>query len=442
MPDMRTQTDPYHVDEADPRFEHADLPGLSDAELRAELSHANLCPHTHPCSRWWTARAAQIIQELDRREGKGEARAKPATGARSEARPRETHGRETERRETRRREPEAPPRPEPRPWTVDGLLDANFPEPKWVVPDILPTGLAALAGRPKIGKSWLALPLAVAVASGGYFLERRVESGPVLYLALEDSPRRLKSRLEKMGWALRGLPLTFYTEWPSLSDTESLLAFEARLAADRPRLVVLDTLTRAWGRLDWNDLGDTTDAMARLQTLALAQDCAILCVDHHRKGNGMAADPVDDIIGSTGKSAGLDAVWGLYRKRGERGATLKATGRDIDEVELAIEFDPVTGCWQLLGDAQEVALDTTAAEILAYLEESGPTTCDAIAKATEKPHNTIWRALERLKARRQVEATKRPKQGGGYRVEYSIIQSVQSGKSVQSGRSVQSGLAL
>ena len=83
-------------------------------------------------------------------------------------------------------------------WTVDELYEADFPEPKWIVPDLLPTGLASLAGRPKLGKSWLALQLAAAVACGEHFLDWAVQDGRVLFIALEDPPRRLRDRLGRL----------------------------------------------------------------------------------------------------------------------------------------------------------------------------------------------------------------------------------------------------
>ena len=53
-----------------------------------------------------------------------------------------------------------------------------------------------MGGAPKLGKSWMALGLGIAVASGGRaFGSVPVEAGDALYLALEDSPRRLQSRL-------------------------------------------------------------------------------------------------------------------------------------------------------------------------------------------------------------------------------------------------------
>ena len=66
-------------------------------------------------------------------------------------------------------------------FTVDELLNADLPEQKWLVNELIPVGLVSLAGRPKVGKSWMALQLAVAVATGGRFLDKQVEQGAVLH---------------------------------------------------------------------------------------------------------------------------------------------------------------------------------------------------------------------------------------------------------------------
>ena len=49
--------------------------------------------------------------------------------------------------------------------TADEILTAAWPEPVWAIPGLLPVGLTILAGRPKVGKSWLALQIALAVAA-------------------------------------------------------------------------------------------------------------------------------------------------------------------------------------------------------------------------------------------------------------------------------------
>jgi hypothetical protein len=67
------------------------------------------------------------------------------------------------------------------------LSACDFPPVAFVVPSYVAEGPTVIAGRPKTGKSWLALGWAVAVASGGVaFGSIEVEAGDVLYLALED----------------------------------------------------------------------------------------------------------------------------------------------------------------------------------------------------------------------------------------------------------------
>src|SRR5690606_36472772 len=84
-------------------------------------------------------------------------------------------------------------------WTADELMTIEFPEPTWAVPGILAEGVNLLAGPPKVGKSWLSLGLGLSVAAGRTaFGSIEVEGGPVLYLALEDTPRRLQTRMRKI----------------------------------------------------------------------------------------------------------------------------------------------------------------------------------------------------------------------------------------------------
>lgn len=265
-------------------------------------------------------------------------------------------------------------------WTVAELAATIFPDPKWAVPGILPVGLCILAGRPKVGKSWLALQIAHAVGTGGRVLDQTVERGRVLFLALEDNPRRLKERTTK-----QGIPGTadvvFRTDF-KLHDG-GLADLITEIAGGGYSLVVLDTLTRALGgRADQSDEAAMTPVMSALQKIAFDHDCCVLLIDHHRKTGVGGADVIDSVLGSTTKTGHSDAILGLFKERGKSGAVLKITGRDVEERELALTWDTLTWSWQLVGNVTDLTLTERRQEILAALQQLGTATLTAISNAT------------------------------------------------------------
>ena len=127
----------------------------------------------------------------------------------------------------------------------------------------------------------------------------------------------------------------FATDWApfSLGGAKDLLQ---DLQSGYARVVV-DTFSRAIGRADQMDVTAMTLAMGQLHHIAAHEDVALLLVDHHRKSAGreIDADPIDDIFGSTTKAGVVDAALGLYRQHGQKDATLKITGRDVEEPEMS-----------------------------------------------------------------------------------------------------------
>jgi AAA domain len=89
------------------------------------------------------------------------------------------------------------------------LQSCQFPPLSWIVPDIIPAeGVTLVCSKPKFGKSWLAYDLAVACTTDRFTLGTiNPAQGNVLYLALEDSKRRLQRRMTKL------LP-SFGSAWP------------------------------------------------------------------------------------------------------------------------------------------------------------------------------------------------------------------------------------
>ncbi len=264
-------------------------------------------------------------------------------------------------------DPASPPAPRVTSWTAAELVDALFADPRWAVPGLLPVGLTILGGRPKVGKSWLALQIAIAVGSGGMVLDRRVEPGRVLYLALEDHGRRLQERTRKQGMP-RAAAIRFETAWPRLTQG-GIEALDKAIAEQGYSLAIVDTVGRAVGRARWDDYGDMADLLGRLQDIAREHDMALLVLDHHRKSAGLQADPIDDIIGSSAKSGTADAILGLTKEQGKRGVTLRVTGRDIEWQDYVLSWDAQTCCWQCEGTTEEAKLQGNRGEVVAALRD-------------------------------------------------------------------------
>jgi len=283
-------------------------------------------------------------------------------------------------------------------WTVKELYAAEFPPLRWAVRDLIPEGLSALGGRPKIGKSWLALQIACAVGTGGMVLDTKVDKGRVLYLALEDSPRRLQDRCNKMH-VPGSADIEFLTRWKSFTDG-GMDALMKTVESQEYQLIIVDTLSKIIGRIDQNDLEQTSNVIGDIQSLVNDAQITLLTLDHHRKTNGFEPNPIDDFIGSTGKALPLDGALGLYRQNGKRERLLMATGREIEEKSLALIWDRDTYCWQSLGDADDVKQDSFNGEVIRGIRElmevGELTTQTKIAKHIGAHSSHVSRALSEL----------------------------------------------
>ena len=289
--------------------------------------------------------------------------------------------------------------------SADMLLETEFPEPVWAVPGLLPVGLSILAGAPKVGKSWLALQLALAVASGGYFFGQRIEKGAILYLALEDPPRRLKDRMLAQNWP-KGLQADFMPlgqfEYQIGNITNGGGEKLAHEIEDKCyRLVVIDTLSRSIPG-DQQEVESMTRALTPIQEMSHQTNCTVILIDHHRKGKGFSPDVIADILGSTAKGGMADTAWGLYRERGKSGAKLAITGRDIEEKSLSVKMDWNTKSWQL----EDEEITPQRLELLDALEDIGPVSVSEFAEALDRNRGNVYKQLVELEAQgkaRKVE---------------------------------------
>jgi hypothetical protein len=290
-------------------------------------------------------------------------------------------------------------------WTAKELLAMELPEPTWAIPDLIPAGLTLLAGPPKIGKSWMALGISVAVATGGKALGKvQVDKGEVLYLALEDTARRLKSRLRLM---LRDEPgpdtLTLAIECPPMSH-----GGDKRIASwldEHPtaRLVVVDVFARLREPVQSSptyqlDYG----SVAKVKALADQYGVAIILVHHTRKLE--AVDFVDTVSGTAGLGAAADTVIVLRRARGKADAVLHVTGRDVQEATRALTFARDLGTWELLeGPVDQYTMADARQKILSHILQNEGATPKQIADATGLDHGVVKVTVRRMLEDEQLD---------------------------------------
>ena len=118
----------------------------------------------------------------------------------------------------------------PKTISAEELLSTPLPPVKWIIPDLLPAGLALFAGPSKAGKSWLTLWLCLQVAQGKPMWGREIEPHTVLYLSLEDTFNRLQKRLLQLvgseeapnGWSCRRNAAASGRGWKNSSPASSI----------------------------------------------------------------------------------------------------------------------------------------------------------------------------------------------------------------------------
>jgi hypothetical protein len=305
------------------------------------------------------------------------------------------------------------------PWKAQGLktitaaelLSLEMPPLRWAVSDLVPEGLTILAGRPKLGKSWLALGLAIAVSSGGKALGFvDVDPGQVLYLALEDGKRRLQSRLRTLlGSDAPPECLEFRTQWPRLGEggAEELEIW----IQDHPeaRLIIVDTFKRIRPKTKGNRqlYDEDYDAMTPLADLVHRYPIAIIVVMHTRKMD--ADDPLDLISGSTGTTANVDGALVLKRDRGSADAALHFVHRDGGDAIVPLLWDATTCSWIKMGEKeqqqrQQLARSKERNDVLRLLHDRGPLGPKDISVTLKRTYNATKVLLHAMSQAGEVQS--------------------------------------
>jgi hypothetical protein len=262
----------------------------------------------------------------------------------------------------------------------DGFVDCydtrrtEFPPLEFAAePYILAGQLTLISANPKMGKSFMALQIALAIATGTSAFDGSpaCKQGAVLYLALEDNPRRMKSRLNKLMRFRRFEPAKLIARYTAKRAHEGGFDMLKRWIKRTPeaRLIVIDVLSlfrRSRSHREEPYAADL-EAMTQLRALANDHDVAIIAIMHNRKSQA-DTDPFESVSGTMGQTAGAETVLVLQRdKRG--GVTLYGRGRDFEvEVEAAVKMN--NGYWDILGPASEIRHTDEQRAIIELLREN------------------------------------------------------------------------
>jgi RecA-family ATPase len=252
--------------------------------------------------------------------------------------------------------------------TAAQLSKQEIPDVRWVIPRILPEGGALLAAKPKLGKSWLALDWSICIAGGMPLFDGTVETRPaagdVLYLALEDNERRLKARIGKLCLqSPERLHLVSMSDGFPRAHEGGIDAIEDSLQRHKEaKLVVIDTFAkfRPPGNAKRGVYDQDYDSITPLLKLSHKYRIAILIIHHVNKGT--AEDPFDRVSGTLGLTVAADTLMVLDRRA--TGVVLCMRGRDVEDEELALEFDKSKAKWRMLGNVAEVARSATDKAVL------------------------------------------------------------------------------
>lgn len=217
----------------------------------------------------------------------------------------------------------------PEPLDLEALAEREPEPPKFIIPDWLPCGYAALlAGHGGLGKSLIALILAVCIAAGVQFFGLPVDRRRVLYLSCEDREQVLHWRLTRICRYL-GIDMARLRGWLEIIDlvgADTLLfekagqyqiamaELEQRMNRHETEVLFVDGISDVFGGNE-NSRGDVKKFVNSLVGLIPPDTGAALLVGHVSKPSSSAGGAGDGYSGSTGWHNSVRARWYLYPEK-------------------------------------------------------------------------------------------------------------------------------
>ena len=275
--------------------------------------------------------------------------------------------------------------------TAKELSQREFKELVWLKDKLLPTpNLALIAGAPKCGKSWYAMGLARDLVSDGH---------RVLYIANEDSERRLKDRYAKVSFQQSDklIFLSGLDSERSLPRGEQALDFLKACKDSYPDLacIIIDTIQAIRNPSLKQDYASVENEFSPLRKLAHDLDITIIAVHHTKKKTDFETEPLDQILGSQAITGTVETILVMQREPRSQNVNLFITGKDVEET------DDYTLVWNGHGFNEPVerrlaSLGSMQRSIFDYVEQNPRCTQAAIVEHLGRTKQQIAEVVGRL----------------------------------------------
>lgn len=230
--------------------------------------------------------------------------------------------------------------------TVDEIM-SNIGEPDWLIDKCIERGtVTSIFGAAKSGKSFIAIDMACAVASGRTFYGYKTKPATVLYLAGEGFTgvgRRIKSHEQHHDYSLKSKPLLVSNRGTRIGDNEDFKNLQEvcrNIEKEQGSIgmIIVDTLARNYG-LNENSTEDMNKFIQHIDDLKEEFNASIIIVHHTGHGSGARSR------GSSVLPAALDYEFKVDRDKNSDDAamlvnlkqTLVKDGTPIKEMYLKFQ---------------------------------------------------------------------------------------------------------
>lgn len=239
------------------------------------------------------------------------------------------------------------------------IQEATYDQTDFIVDSMVTPGLNVLGGPKKHGKSWFLLQMSLCIAEGTDFLGKKTEQGRVLYMTLEDTPKRIQRRMDKVlddADAPGNLDFTSAVDWTGPGLSKGI----EKYLTDHPdtKAVIIDVLQkiRSSKYTNQSDYDHDYEDSSSLKEIADKYGIAIITATHCRKTKDKD-DWINEIMGSVGLTGAADTIIKLSKKSANEKSKigrLRLTGRDFPESDLTLQFNQDNCTWEYIGSTDEL----------------------------------------------------------------------------------------